>query len=107
MVVGCYTSHVRVFQAYPATDRDSVEVLYAEPNREYEILAENEYYDVGEKTVKKWASLIGGDAVIVVVSRTHSTSDSGLSASGPTPEKIKLGQGLTGKQAFVTAIKYK
>jgi hypothetical protein len=98
---------MRVFKSYPATDKDSVSVLYEEPNRNYEVLAENEYYNTSEREVKKWAASLGADSVLVVVSRTHSTSSPSLSISGPAPEKIRLGQGLSAKQAFVTAIKYR
>jgi hypothetical protein len=104
---GCHTSHLRVFKVYPATDKDNVAIYYSEPEKPYEILAENEYYNAGKNVVKKWAASLGADAVIVVVSRTHSSSGHDLSVSGPEPEKLKLSQGLTEKQAFVTAIKYK
>jgi hypothetical protein len=108
LLAGCASpQHIRVFKSYPATDRDSVIVLYDEPIRGYEVLAENEYYNTSEREVKKWAASLGADAVLVVVSRTHSTSSPAFSVSGQNPERLKLGQGATEKQAFVTAIKYK
>ena len=108
LLIGCASpQHIRVFKSYPPTNRDSVAILYDKPSSQYEVLAENQYYDTSEREVKKWAASLGADAVFVVVSRTHSTSSRDLSFSGPNAEKLKLGEGISAKQAFVTAIKYK
>ena len=50
---------------YPAKKTAEVEVLYKNPARPYEVIADFQAHDAGQATMRRMAAKIGADAVIV------------------------------------------
>lgn len=82
---------------YPPKKPKEVEVLYKNPTRDYEVIADFQARDAGEDTMRRMAAKIGADAVIV--------SLLGGSYSGNWAETKKSGGSYS--RVTGTAIKYK
>lgn len=83
---------------YPPKKTKEVEVLYKNPARPYDVIADFQAHDAGEATMRRQAAKIGADAVIV--------SRLGGHYSGKWADEKNWSNG-TYSRVTGTAIKYK
>jgi len=104
---GCETGNAaRIYKNLPSTSAKLVSILYSNPAKEYELIADSEMTNASENAVKAWGAKMGADAVIVSGFQTTFTSGVNISTSGVQAETISL-KSIGAKQVFCSAIKYK
>ncbi len=66
---GCTTDEAARYYSdvrYPARPSSEVQVFYEKPDREFEVIADIQAYNVSSDHMRRRAAEIGGDAVILV-----------------------------------------